>query len=259
MATRDHAPAGVPTWIDLMSADTDRARAFYGELFGWECQEPNADFGGYANFTKDGVMVAGLMGKMEESLPDMWSVYLEVADADASVATLKEHGGQVFAGPHPVGDLGVMVVAADSTGSLIGMWQSKEHTGFGVHNETNAPAWFELLTPDYEAALDFYPKVFGWNLRTEADTPEFRYSVHAAGRAPVRRDHGRRPPPRGCRRRGGGSTSRSPRPTTSRRRSSALGGTVTQEPVDTPYGRLVGCTDPMGAVFNVMQPPPDQA
>jgi len=34
-----------------------------------------------------------------------------------------------------------------------------------------------------------------------------------------------------------------------------LGGTVTQEPVDTPYGRLVGCLDPMGAVFNVMQPP----
>ena len=72
MATRDHAPAGAPTWIDLMSADTARARAFYGELFGWECQEPNPDFGGYANFTKDGVMVAGLMGKMEEALPDMW-------------------------------------------------------------------------------------------------------------------------------------------------------------------------------------------
>ena len=33
-------------------------------------------------------MVAGLMGKMEESLPDMWSVYLEVDDADASVAAL---------------------------------------------------------------------------------------------------------------------------------------------------------------------------
>lgn len=257
MATRDHAPAGAPTWIDLMSADTGRARAFYGELFGWECQEPNPDFGGYANFTKDGVMVAGLMGKMEEALPDMWSVYLEVADADASVAALKAHGGQVFAGPHPVGDLGVMVVATDAGGSLIGMWQSKEHTGFGVHNETNAPAWFELLTPDYAGALDFYPSVFGWNLRTEADTPEFRYSVMQEGELQYAgiMDAGHLPEgaPQGWR-----IYIEVASADDTAAKVVALGGTVTQEPVDTPYGRLVGCTDPMGAVFNTMQPPADQ-
>jgi len=253
--TRDRAPVGAPTWFDLMSADTDRARAFYGELFGWECQDPNPDFGGYANFTKDGVMVAGLMGKMEQSLPDMWSVYLEVADAEASVATLKEHGGQVFAGPEPVGDLGVMVVAADPTGALVGMWQSKEHTGFGVHNEAGAPAWFELLTFGYDEALGFYRDVFDWDLHTESDTPEFRYSTlhigdlqyagimdgsgHADGTAPGWRVY---------------VEVESADDTAAKVR--ALGGTITQEPVDTPYGRLVGCTDPMGAAFNVMQPPP---
>ena len=221
MATREHAPAGVPTWIDLMSADTDRARAFYGELFGWECQEPNPDFGGYANFTKDGVMVAGLMGKMEESLPDMWSVYLEVDDADASVAALTGAGGQVFAGPHPVGDLGVMVVAADSSGALIGMWQSKEHTGFGIHNETNAPAWFELLTPDYDGRARLLPEGVRLDPADRGRHAGVPLLGAAAGRAPVRRDHGHRPPFPRAPRRGGGSTSRSPRPTTPRRRSSS--------------------------------------
>ena len=35
MPTRDVAPIGAPCWIDLMSSDTDKSRAFYGELFGW--------------------------------------------------------------------------------------------------------------------------------------------------------------------------------------------------------------------------------
>jgi predicted enzyme related to lactoylglutathione lyase len=31
-----------------------------------------------------------------------------------------------------------------------------------------------------------------------------------------------------------------------------LGGTVTQGPDDTPYGRLTACTDPTGAAFRLM-------
>jgi predicted enzyme related to lactoylglutathione lyase len=41
-----------------MTSDADRSRAFYGELFGWVAEEPNPDFGGYFNFTKDGVRIA---------------------------------------------------------------------------------------------------------------------------------------------------------------------------------------------------------
>jgi len=44
-----------------MTPDTQRSRAFYCELFGWTADEPNAEFGGYFNFRKDGVVVAGCM------------------------------------------------------------------------------------------------------------------------------------------------------------------------------------------------------
>ncbi|HYT25105.1 MAG TPA: VOC family protein, partial [Actinomycetota bacterium] len=32
---KSYAP-GTPSWVDLMTSDPEGARAFYGELFGWE-------------------------------------------------------------------------------------------------------------------------------------------------------------------------------------------------------------------------------
>ena len=45
---------GAPCWIDLYSSDTDKATAFYGDLFGWTAQPPEEGFGGYFIYTKDG-------------------------------------------------------------------------------------------------------------------------------------------------------------------------------------------------------------
>ena len=63
MPTRDTAPIGAPIWVDLTTTDTDRCRAFYGELFGWVAEDPVQEFGGYINFNKDGVRVAGVHGR----------------------------------------------------------------------------------------------------------------------------------------------------------------------------------------------------
>ncbi|MDQ6614274.1 MAG: VOC family protein, partial [Actinomycetota bacterium] len=38
MPTRDTAPIGAPCWVDLMTSDTERSRAFYCELFGWTAE-----------------------------------------------------------------------------------------------------------------------------------------------------------------------------------------------------------------------------
>jgi predicted enzyme related to lactoylglutathione lyase len=253
MPTRDRTPLGAPTWIDLMSADTDRSRAFYGELFGWECEEGNPEFGGYANFTKDGVRVAGLMAKMEEALPDVWSVYLEVADAEKTIAAVEALGLPVFVPAMPVGDLGVMGVVADPGGAMIGMWQSGEHTGFGVLDEPGTPNWFELHTREYDRCLPFYRDVFGWDTHTAADEPGFRYTTLGKdddGLAGVMDNAGDLPE---------GAPSfwiiyfdvESADATAAK--VVALGGSVQFEPTDTPYGRLASFADPTGAMFSVRQ------
>lgn len=176
MTTRDNAPMGAPIWTDLMTSDVDGARAFYSQLFGWECEDPNPEYGGYANFTLDGKLVAGLMAKMDESMPDVWSVYLEVTDAEKAVAAVTAKGLPVIVPAMQVGSFGSMAVVTDPTGAVIGMWQPDEHRGF-VYMEPNAPGWCELHTRDFQGAIDFYEDVFGWTTRLESDSPEFRYAT----------------------------------------------------------------------------------
>ena len=61
MTKRESAPPGVPCWADLWTSDVEGSREFYGRLFGWEAQEPSAEFGGYFMFNRHGVPVAGGM------------------------------------------------------------------------------------------------------------------------------------------------------------------------------------------------------
>ncbi len=182
MPARDSAPIGAPCWIDLMTSDTGRSREFYGQLFGWTAEEPNEQFGGYFNFTTDGVRVAGCMASQPgEGVPDVWSVYLATDDARKTVEAAAANGGQVHVAAMDVGDLGTMAVLADPGGAAIGVWQPGTHQGFGLLGEPGTPAWFELHTRDYTTAVDFYRDVFRWETHVAGDTPEFRYTTLGQG------------------------------------------------------------------------------
>ena len=89
-------PAGAPCWVELFTSDTQRSRSFYGDLFGWTSQDMGPDYGGYINFFKDGVHVAGCMLKDPGNpVPDVWSIYLAVDDAKATV-DLERATGQIL-------------------------------------------------------------------------------------------------------------------------------------------------------------------
>jgi hypothetical protein len=254
MPTPDRIPVGAPAWVDLMSSDTDRARSFYGELFGWKADEPDEEFGGYANFSLDGHMVAGLMATQDPSMPDVWSVYLAVEDAEATVRDVETRGLPVMVPAMPVGDLGTMAVVGDPTGAVVGMWQPGTHTGMEVLAESGAPSWFELHTRDHDGAVAFYQQVFGWDTHAASDTPEFRYTtmgqepdahagiMDAAGHLPE------------------GVPSfwtvyfQVEDAEATIARATELGGAVHHGPDASPYGLLAVLSDPMGARFSIQQP-----
>jgi predicted enzyme related to lactoylglutathione lyase len=256
MPTRDSAPVGAPCWIELFTSDVERGRAFYGELFGWTSDDPAEELGGYFTFYKDGVRVAGGMGNDGQSgAPDTWSIYLAVEDAKATVEAAKANGGQVMVDAMDVMDLGTMLVVTDRGGAAIGGWQPGTHQGFGVHGEPGAPAWFELHTRDYDASVDFYRKVFGWDTHVEGDTPEFRYTTLGQGDGAL----------------AGIMDASSFLPEgepaqwsiyfgvedadATLARVVELGGSIVQPVDETPYGRLATAADPSGIRFKLRQPP----
>jgi predicted enzyme related to lactoylglutathione lyase len=256
MTTRDTAPTGAPCWIDLMTADTDAARAFYSDLFGWTALEQNEEFGGYWMWTRDSAPVAGGMAaESGQPAPAFWSVYLAVEDADKTVETAVAAGAQIIVPPMAVGDLGVMAVLVDPTGAAVGVWQPKEFSGFTVLGEPGAPGWFELLTRDYDTAVAFYRDVFGWDAHTMSDTPEFRYTTlgapgpdAVAGIMDATSFLGADDSPYW------GTYFAVEDTDATVALATKLGGKVMVEAHDTPYGRIATATDPTGTKFNVMGP-----
>lgn len=243
---------GEPCYIELFTPDTDAAAAFYGPLFGWTAGAASPEFGGYRMFLKDDVPVAGLMANDGSSgSPSLWSVYLQTDDARATTERAVSAGATVLVEPMQIADLGTMAMLLDPTGAAVGAWQPDTFAGTGVRAEVGGPGWFETLSTDYRRSVDFYRDVFGWEVSTMSDTPEFRYSTLGAGeqaRAGIMDATGLL----------GDAPSRwqfylmVADTDATVEQATGLGGTVLAPAEDTPYGRAAQLADPAGVPFSVM-------
>jgi predicted enzyme related to lactoylglutathione lyase len=151
-----------------------------------------------------------------------------------------------------VGELGSMGVVTDAGGAAIGMWQPGTHPGIQRIAEPGTPAWFELMTREYDASVAFYRDVFGWDTHVAGDTPEFRYTTLGEGDSMA----------------AGIMDAAAFLPDgvpshwsvyfsvadadASIATAIGLGGAVVQPPENTPYGRLATLTDPTGAYFKLL-------
>ena len=170
MAERTSYAPGTPNWIDLGTPDIDGAAAFYGAVLGWTFEAvPSPDAGGYGMFTLRGKNVAGLGPQMNEGMPPFWTVYVSVADADATTAKATAAGGNVILPAMDVFDAGRMAVLQDPGGAFISVWQPKEHIGAELVNEPGAFVWNELSSMDMAVTKAFYTSVFGWGLEGDSD------------------------------------------------------------------------------------------
>lgn len=253
MPTPDITP-GAPCWVDLMTSDTEKAKDFYSALFGWTYETAEQElYGGYITASKDGKTVAGIMQKQEDmsQFPDVWSTYLRADDIQAVTEAARENGGQVFMEPMEVPEQGHMAMFGDPSGAAIGAWQFGAHKGYEVAAEPGTPVWHELHTKNYEPAVDFYQKVFGWDTDVMSDTPEFRYTTLGAAadaKAGIFDASGDLPDdvPSHWEVYFGVENADA-----TIEQAVELGATIIQPAEDTPYGRVATLTDPTGAAFKV--------
>jgi uncharacterized protein len=253
MSTRtDPWPAGTPCWVDLSVPDVAGAVAFYSEVIGWTFLDTGPDYGGYHIAQMNGSAAAGIGPIMQEGQPSAWTVYLASDDADATAKLIAEHGGSIFAGPMDVPGNGRMVIAADPTGGVFGVWQQAGMIGSAVVDEPGAFVWDDVRLTDVEAGKRFYADVFGFRytpLGPEAgdmgDYESFNVGDRPAG--------------------GIGGMMGAPPGTPSHWLAyftvadvdasfAAVGnggGTVLMAPETTPFGRIGVATDPFGATFGL--------
>jgi predicted enzyme related to lactoylglutathione lyase len=250
MRARDTS-AGAPCWIDLSTSDTSVARDFYAGVFGWTAGEADPEFGGYFMFNSAGAPVAGCMPVMPGAVPDVWSSYLTVEDAQKTVEAAAAAGGQVIVQPMVVGDAGTMAVVLDPGGAAIGMWQPNQFAGLGQVGAAGLPSWFELHTRSYDEAIAFYREVFGWTIEVAADQPGFRYAMltHDGNQLAGVFDASAEEPDAPA---GWSIYFWVDDADAALEKVTELGGSVIRPAEDTPYGRLATAADPTGAVFKLM-------
>lgn len=100
----------------IPAADEERAKAFYGELFGWEFS-PGSVPGGFdiGSPSPPGGLFVG--GRGSRPMP-----YFEVDDIEAAVAKVREMGGEAE-DPQRI-RVGWMAHCTDDQGLEIALWQA---------------------------------------------------------------------------------------------------------------------------------------
>ena len=114
------------THIEIPADDPERAKAFYGELFGWSFAPEIAGFEGYHMFStpvgENGT--AGAIGKRGEMAPEKLRVYVHVDSIDDTLAKLANAGGSVVEGKGEVPGQGWYAVFSDTEGNELALWES---------------------------------------------------------------------------------------------------------------------------------------
>jgi predicted enzyme related to lactoylglutathione lyase len=251
----DYTP-GTPCWVDCTTTDPDGAREFYAQLFGWEPQVSGEEYGSYTTFKLRGRAVAGLYELSPEQraqgMPPAWTAHVRVTDTRQIAELVKPAGGQLIMEPLEVPEQGVMALASDPTGAVIGFWEPRPFIGAGLANEPGSFSWNELRTHDLDAAVEFYAAVLGWGTAAYETGGGPRYltaQVNGTDVAGMMDTAGTGIPDEvpshwltyfaveDC--------------DATIAKAESLGGTVTAPAIDTPQGRMAWLADPYGAQFAV--------
>lgn len=114
--------------FEIVGADANRLRSFYGQLFDWTFDTNNPmDYGIVSreeNLSADGVGIGGGVGGGPEGYPGHVTFYVEVPDVGASLAQAESLGGTRVMGPEEIGEGMQIGLFTDPEGHLIGLFRS---------------------------------------------------------------------------------------------------------------------------------------
>lgn len=257
MGSRKGYEPGTFCWADLSTADVEGAKAFYGDLLGWDFRDDELPDGGtYTMCRLGGEEVAAIVGQDEQ--PGHWNHYVSVESADASAAKAKQLGATVLERPFDVMDAGRMAVFADPEGAVFCAWEARDHAGAGRVNDAGCMAWNELQSGKPQEASAFYAGLFGWE-------PEPIVQDGASVYVTIKNSSGRM---------NGGimPTTGTPAEAPSfwllyftvpscdaaLARTRELGGRVLAGPMEPGFGRIAVLSDPQGAPFAVFEGETDE-
>ena len=239
-----------------MTNDPEAAKTFYGAVVGWETESFSPGDKGYTILKAGGRGIGGILpmpeGPREAGARAAWLGYVAVPDIDQAAREIEAAGGALHRDIMDIPHVGRVAMVSDPQGAAFYLIApAGEDQPPAPRTTPGHVGWHELHTNDWQAAVDFYARQFGW-VKTEALDmgPMGTYQLFSFGGAnPV----------------GGMMNDASfPRPAwlfyfvvedidAGAERITGAGGKIMQGPMEVPGGAFViNAIDPQGAMFAIV-------
>lgn len=176
-------------WYDIMTADMEKAAAFYSAVVGWRIADSGMEGLNYSILYAGDLMVGGMMPMPEGApFPPMWTGYVYSADVDADAKRAVKLGGSVCKDPEDIPDVGRFAVIADPHGAMFNIFHPGS-SGESPEVREGTPGhigWRELHAGDLERDWAFYAEMFGWKKDEGFDMgPMGTYQTFNFGGVPI--------------------------------------------------------------------------
>ncbi len=112
--------------VEIPADNVERAKKFYGELFGWKMEKYQGPGPEYWLFkTAGGQAGEGIGGGlMQRMMPQQQiTVYIEVPSMDEYLEKVKKLGGQVVVPKSPIPEMGYYALCLDPENNGFGLWE----------------------------------------------------------------------------------------------------------------------------------------
>ncbi|MFD6177205.1 MULTISPECIES: VOC family protein [unclassified Isoptericola] len=115
------------THIDIPVTDKERAKGFYGGLFGWQIQAPPG-FEDYPMWRAPNQISGGGLAPRDDGF-DQPRSYVEVDSIDDTLAKVTELGGTVLMAKSEISPTSWWAVLQDPDGNRIGLYEGTTDAG----------------------------------------------------------------------------------------------------------------------------------
>ncbi|MGD8555795.1 MAG: VOC family protein [Chromatiales bacterium] len=160
--------AGRWVWAELFTSEIEKARAFYGDVFGWQFETRGTSEKPYVLVRNEGSPVAGMVrypATDEDVLQSRWVGLLSVNDVDATTDSIRKAGGEVLLDPVTLRGRGDVALVADPEGARFGLLATESGDPPDAMPEPGRWLWHELWANSASKATDFYRQTVGYSIK----------------------------------------------------------------------------------------------
>jgi predicted enzyme related to lactoylglutathione lyase len=120
--------------FEIPADDVERAKNFYGSVFGWELQTMQMEGGDYTSVkttpvdeqtqrpTEPGAINGGMFQRSEQA-PSSPVITIDVDAIDDALKQIEDKGGSTVTPRTPIPGMGAFAYFQDPEGNVVGLWE----------------------------------------------------------------------------------------------------------------------------------------